>query len=31
MALLNYGISANWIVLREGDGAPGCGTARIGR
>lgn len=30
MALLNYGISANWIVLREGDGAPGCGTARIG-
>lgn len=30
MALLNYGLSANWMVLREGEGAPGCGTTRIG-
>ncbi len=30
MALLNYGLSTDWIVLREGDGAPGCGTATIG-
>jgi hypothetical protein len=30
MALISYGLSATAMILREGDGAPGCGTARIG-